>query len=121
MILKCVIILVQTAIVITGVISSYGDGHGVFNGGISWEYPICGRKASRCYGIVQLLMLLITCIEYTFFKPGIIRTLIGAVVELSVPFFVAMFVLYRLADKEAKKDELHRKKEIEKEETMFYK
>lgn len=115
MIFKWTIILIEMVIGIVGVVSSYGDGHGVFNGGLSWEYPKCGRKATRCYGVLQLVLLLITGIEYLFFDINMVITIVSAVLAFLIPFFVSISVLYKLAKKEAINDELCRKEQIRKE------
>lgn len=121
MILKWTILFVEIVLGIVGVIQSYGDGHGIFNGGMSWDYPECGRKATRCFGVLQLILLLITGIEYLFLKTNTVVTIISAVLAFLIPFVVSISVLYKLVKKEAVNDALYRKEQIRKEETMFYK
>ena len=119
MILKWTILFVEMVLGIVGVIQSYGDGHGMFNVGMSWDYPECGRKATRCYGVLQLILLLVTGIEYLFFDINTVVTIVSAVAAFFIPFVVSISVLYKLAKKEATNDALYRKEQIRKEETTF--
>ena len=121
MILKWTILFVEAVLGVVGVIQSYGDGHGMFNGGMSLEYPECGRKATRCYGALQLLLLLITGIEYLFFDINTVVIIVSAVAAFLIPFVVSISFLYKFVKKEAVNDALYRKEQIRKEETMFYK
>ena len=121
MILKWTILFVEMELGIVAVIQSYGDGHGMFNGGMSWDYPDCGRKATRYYGVLQLILLLITGIEYLLFKTKTMVTIISAVLAFLLPFVISVSILYKLVKKEAINDELYRREQIRKEETTFYK
>ena len=120
MVLKWTILFVEMVLGIISVIQSYGDGHGMFNGGVSWDYPECGRKATKCYGVLQLILLLITGIEYLFLKTNTVVTIISAVLAFLIPFVISVSILYKSAKKEAINDELYRKEQIRKEETGFY-
>ena len=121
MILKWTILFVEMALGIVGMIQSYGDGHGMFNVGMSLDYPECGRKATKCYGVLQLFLLLITGIEYLLFKTNTMVTIISAALAFLIPFAISVSVLYKLAKKEAINDALYSKEQIRKEETTFYK
>lgn len=39
MALKWAIVAVEAVLGMIGIALSYGDGHGIFNGGVSWSYP----------------------------------------------------------------------------------
>lgn len=117
--LNWAIVAVEAVLGIIGIVSSHGDGHGIFNGGASWFYPECGRKASRCYGILQFIMLVVTGLLFLFFKPSKVLTVVCAVAGCSISLLISLFVLRRLVKREMIKDELDREEQIKKEQTFL--
>ncbi|MCI8371901.1 MAG: hypothetical protein HFI75_05825 [Lachnospiraceae bacterium] len=117
--LKWAIVAIEALLGIIGIVSSHGVGHGIFNGGVAWTYPECGRKASKYYGILQLIMLVVTGLLFLIFKPSKLLTVVSAVVGSTISLFISLFVLHRLVKREIVKDELDRKEQIKKEQTTF--
>lgn len=117
--IKATLIFIEVIFVIAGFLASRGDGHGMFNGDIARTYPECGRKASKCFAVLQLIFLVLTCFEFAIFKPRKDVTIVSGVIGILVPMCSALIILHRLARKEMIKDEMDRKEQIRKEETTF--
>ncbi len=117
--LKWAIVAVEAVLGMIGIALSHGDGHGIFNGGVSWSYPECGRKASRYYGVLQLIMLTITGLFFLLFKPSKVLAIVSAAAGCTISLFISLFILHKLVKREMIKDELDRKEQIKKEQTIF--
>lgn len=117
---KWIILFIEVMLGIIALISARSDGHGMFNGDVAWAYPECGRKATKCYGGVQLIMLILTSIEFLLLNPNLLIVIVSGLVGILIPLFGALFVLHRLGKKEMIKDEMYRREQIRKEETTFH-
>lgn len=56
---------------------------------------------------------------FLFFKPSKVLAIVSAAAGCTISLFISLFILHRLVKREMIKDELDRKEQIKKEQTIF--
>lgn len=64
-------------------------------------------------------MIVVTGLLFLLFKPSKVTAIVSAVVGSTISLFISLFVLHRLVKGEIIKDELDRKEQIKREQTIF--